>query len=149
MVTEDAAKRVESWVQQAAAAGAKIECGGKRIGATLEPTVITQATHEMTVVCKEVFGPVVTIFPYQDLTDVIAKANSTPYGLQAGVYTKSLDVALRAGRELRFGGVIINGPSRWRLDHMPYGGVKRSGVGREGPRFAIEDMSELRMLVLG
>jgi acyl-CoA reductase-like NAD-dependent aldehyde dehydrogenase len=149
MVTEDAARRVESWVHQAAAAGAKIECGGKRTGATLEPTVITQATHEMTVVCKEVFGPVVTIFSYEDLTDVIAKANSTPYGLQAGVYTKSLDVAMRAGRELRFGGVIINGPSRWRLDHMPYGGVKRSGVGREGPRFAIEDMSELRMLVLG
>jgi len=103
----------------------------------------------MTVVCKEVFGPVVSIFRYDDLDEVIAQANSTPYGLQAGVYTRSLDVALRAGTELRFGGVIINGPSRWRLDHMPYGGVKKSGIGREGPKHAIEDMSELRMLVLG
>lgn len=149
MVTEEAAKRVESWVREAAASGAKIECGGTRHGATMEPTVITGATHEMTVVCKEVFGPVVTIFSYDDLTDVIAKANSLPYGLQAGVYTRSLELAMRAGAELRFGGIVINGPSRWRLDHMPYGGVKRSGIGREGPRYAIEDMSELRMLILG
>ena len=149
MVTEEAAKRVESWVKEAAAGGARVECGGVRHGAIVEPTVITGASHEMTVVCKEVFGPVVSIFGYESLDEVIALANSTPYGLQAGVYTKSLDVAMRAGSELRFGGVIVNGPSRWRLDHMPYGGVKRSGIGREGPRYAIEDMSELRMLVLG
>lgn len=149
MVTEDAAKRVESWVREAAAAGARIECGGGRRGAAMEPTVITGASHAMTVVCKEVFGPVVTVFSYDDFAEVIALANSTPYGLQAGVYTKSLELAMRAGNELRFGGIVINGPSRWRLDHMPYGGVKRSGVGREGPRFAIEDMTELRMLVLG
>jgi acyl-CoA reductase-like NAD-dependent aldehyde dehydrogenase len=149
MVTEDAAKRVESWIREASAQGARVECGGERRGATLVPTVITGASHEMTVVCKEVFGPVVSIFRYDDLDEVIAQANSTPYGLQAGVYTRSLDVALRAGTELRFGGVIINGPSRWRLDHMPYGGVKKSGIGREGPKHAIEDMSELRMLVLG
>jgi acyl-CoA reductase-like NAD-dependent aldehyde dehydrogenase len=149
MVTEEAAKRVESWVKEAAAGGARVECGGVRHGAIVEPTIITRAAHEMTVVCKEVFGPVVSIFGYENLDEVIALANSTPYGLQAGVYTKSLDVALRAGAELRFGGVIVNGPSRWRLDHMPYGGVKRSGIGREGPRYAIEDMSELRMLVLG
>ena len=149
MVTEEAAMRVESWVQEAARAGARIECGGRRHGATMAPTVVTGATHEMTLVCKEVFGPVVSLFSYADLNDVIDKANSTPYGLQAGVYTKSLEVAMRAGTELRFGGIIVNGPSRWRLDHMPYGGVKRSGVGREGPRHAIEDMSELRMLVLG
>jgi acyl-CoA reductase-like NAD-dependent aldehyde dehydrogenase len=149
MVTEEAATRVESWVQEAARAGARIECGGRRHGATMEPTVVTGATHEMTLVCKEVFGPVVSLFSYSDFNDVIDKANSTPYGLQAGVYTKSLEVAMRAGTELRFGGIIVNGPSRWRLDHMPYGGVKRSGVGREGPRHAIEDMSELRMLVLG
>ena len=149
MVTEEAAMRVESWVQEAARAGARIECGGRRHGATMEPTVVTGATHAMTLVCKEVFGPVVSVFSYSDLNDVIEKANSTPYGLQAGVYTKSLEVAMRAGTELRFGGIIVNGPSRWRLDHMPYGGVKRSGVGREGPRHAIEDMSELRMLVLG
>lgn len=149
MVTEEAATRVESWVQEAARAGARIECGGRRHGATMEPTVVTGATHEMTLVCKEVFGPVVSVFSYSDLNDVIDKANSTPYGLQAGVYTRSLEVAMRAGTELRFGGIIVNGPSRWRLDHMPYGGVKRSGVGREGPRHAIEDMSELRMLVLG
>ncbi|HVO90942.1 MAG TPA: aldehyde dehydrogenase family protein [Casimicrobiaceae bacterium] len=149
MVTEDAARRVESWIREAERSGARIECGGGRQGAIVQPTVITGATHEMTVVCKEVFGPVVSIFGYDDIDDVIERANSTPYGLQAGVYTKSLDLALRAGTQLRFGGVIINGPSRWRLDHMPYGGVKRSGVGREGPRYAIEDMSELRMLVLG
>jgi acyl-CoA reductase-like NAD-dependent aldehyde dehydrogenase len=149
MVTEEAAKRVEIWVKEAAAGGARIECGGVRHGAIVEPTVVTGASHEMTVVCKEVFGPVVSIFPYENLDEVIALANSTPYGLQAGVYTRSLEVAMRAGTELRFGGVIVNGPSRWRLDHMPYGGVKRSGIGREGPQYAIEDMSELRMLVLG
>ena len=149
LVTEDAAKRVESWVKEAAAAGARIECGGVRHGAIVEPTVITGASHEMTVVCKEVFGPVVSIFPFESLDGVMALANSTPYGLQVGVYTRSLEVAMRAGSELRFGGIIVNGPSRWRLDFMPYGGVKHSGVGREGPRYAIEDMSELRMLVLG
>jgi acyl-CoA reductase-like NAD-dependent aldehyde dehydrogenase len=148
MVTEEAARRVESWVKEAAASGAQIACGGNRNGAVMEPTVITGASHDMTVVCKEVFGPVVSMFDYESLDDVIAKANSTPYGLQAGIYTRSLEVALRAGAELRFGGVIVNGPSRWRLDHMPYGGVKRSGIGREGPRYAIEDMSELRLLVL-
>src|SRR6185312_1865199 len=95
LVSEDAAKRVESWVQEARANGARIECGGVRHGAMVEPTVITGASHAMTVVCKEVFGPVVSIFAYENLDDVIAKANSTPYGLQAGVYTKSLDVALR------------------------------------------------------
>jgi acyl-CoA reductase-like NAD-dependent aldehyde dehydrogenase len=91
-VTEEAAKRVESWVKEAAAGGARIECGGARPGAIIEPTVIIGASHEMTVVCKEVFGPVVSIFGYESLEDVIALANSTLYGLQAGVHTESLDV---------------------------------------------------------
>ncbi len=103
----------------------------------------------MTVVCKEVFGPVVSVMPYDDVDAVIAQANATPYGLQAGLYTNSLDLMLKCARRLRFGGVNVNAPSRWRLDNMPYGGVKRSGIGREGPKYAIEDMSELRQLVIG
>lgn len=149
MVTEDAAKRVESWIREAVAQGARLHCGGERRGAVLTPAVLTNVQTSMTVVCKEVFGPVVSLMPYDDVDAVFEQANATPYGLQAGLYTNSLDLMLKAARRLRFGGVNVNAPSRWRLDNMPYGGVKRSGIGREGPKYAIEDMSELRQLVIG
>ncbi|MFO1283124.1 MAG: aldehyde dehydrogenase family protein [Burkholderiales bacterium] len=149
MITEEAAKRVESWIRDAVSQGARLRCGGERRGAIVTPAVLTDVKPEMTVVCKEVFGPVVSVMPYDDVDAVIAQANATPYGLQAGLYTNSLDLMLKCARRLRFGGVNVNAPSRWRLDNMPYGGVKRSGIGREGPKYAIEDMSELRQLVIG
>jgi len=149
MITEDAAKRVEAWIRDAVAQGARLHCGGERRGAVVTPAVLTDVAPTMTVVCKEVFGPVVSVIPYDDEDAVLEQANATPYGLQAGLYTNSLSLMLKAARRLRFGGVNVNAPSRWRLDNMPYGGVKRSGIGREGPKYAIEDMSELRQLVIG
>jgi acyl-CoA reductase-like NAD-dependent aldehyde dehydrogenase len=149
MVTEDAAKRVERVVGEAVAQGAHLVCGGERDGPYMTPTILTHVELEMTAVGCEIFGPVISVISYRDLDEVLEQANGTPYGLQAGVFTNSLDLVMRASRELRFGGIIINNVSRWRLDHMPYGGVKRSGFGREGAKYAIEDMTELRMVVLG
>jgi acyl-CoA reductase-like NAD-dependent aldehyde dehydrogenase len=149
MVSEEAAKRVERAVQEAVAQGARLACGGVRNGAYVAPTILTDVSLSMTAVGCEIFGPLISVTPYTDLNDVIELANGTPYGLQAGVFTNSLDLVMRASRELRFGGIIINNVSRWRLDHMPYGGVKRSGIGREGAKYAIEDMTELRMIVFG
>jgi acyl-CoA reductase-like NAD-dependent aldehyde dehydrogenase len=149
MVSEDAAARVEAWIHDAAGAGARILRGGARQGAALAPTVLTDVTPQMRVVCEEVFGPVVSVIPFDRVEDAIAAANDTPYGLQMGIFTSSLDVAMLAMRRLRAGAVVVNGPSRWRVYHMPYGGVKGSGWGREGPRYAIEDMTEQRLVVLG
>jgi acyl-CoA reductase-like NAD-dependent aldehyde dehydrogenase len=149
MVSVEAASRVESWIQEAVAQGAVLNCGGQRNGAIVTPAVLTNVRTDMRVVCSEVFGPVVSVMPYDDLDEAFEMANATPYGLQAGLYTNSMDVILKAMSTLRFGSVNVNAPSRWRLDHMPYGGVKRSGVGREGPKFAIEDMMELRQVILG
>ena len=149
MITEEAAKRVESWIREAVEQGAKLRCGGERRGTTVTPTVLTDVRPGMTVVCREVFGPVVSMMPYDDVDEAFALANATPYGLQAGLYTNSMDVVMKAMRTLRFGGINVNAPSRWRLDHMPYGGVKRSGIGREGPKYAIEDMMELRQVIMG
>ena len=149
MVSEEAARRVEGWVQEAVAGGARALRGGARRGALLPPTVLTDARPDMRVVCEEVFGPIVTVLPYDDVNEVLAAVNDTPFGLQAGLFTASLDVALLALRTVRTGAVVINGPSRWRVYHMPYGGVKGSGWGREGPRYSVEDMTEERLLVIG
>jgi acyl-CoA reductase-like NAD-dependent aldehyde dehydrogenase len=100
-------------------------------------------------VCEEVFGPVVVLLPYDHLDEAIAQANATPYGLQAAVFTESIDVALRAARELHAGAVLVNRSTNFRMDHFPYGGVKESGIGREGPVQAIEEMSEMKLVVLG
>ena len=149
MVSTEAAQRVERWVEEAVASGARVLRGGQRRGALLPPTVLTDARPDMRVVCEEVFGPIVTVLPYDDIDAVLAAVNDTPFGLQAGLFTSSLDVALRALRTVRTGTVVINGPSRWRVYHMPYGGVKASGWGREGPRYSVEDMTEERLLVIG
>jgi acyl-CoA reductase-like NAD-dependent aldehyde dehydrogenase len=149
MVSEDAARRVESWVQEAVDGGGRMLRGGARRGALLPPIVLTDVTAQMRIVCEEVFGPVVSILPFGGLDEALAAVNDTPFGLQAGIFTGSLDTALRALRTIRTGSVVINGPSRWRVYHMPYGGVKASGWGREGPRYSVEDMTEERLLVLG
>ncbi|PIK28197.1 aldehyde dehydrogenase family protein [Bacillus pumilus] len=148
MVDEQAAKRVEVWIQEAEKMGASIISGGQRNGASVRPTILLSPPKQAKVVCEEVFGPIVSILPYEDLNEAIKEANDSRYGLQAGIFTSQLDVALHAAKELETGGVIINGTSNFRLDHWPYGGIKRSGIGREGPRFAIEEMTETKMVVL-
>jgi acyl-CoA reductase-like NAD-dependent aldehyde dehydrogenase len=147
LIDEAAARRVESWVQEAATAGAQALTGGRRHGAAFEPTVLTDVKPQMKVVCEEVFGPVVNVIPFSMLDEALAAINAGQYGLQAGVFTRSNEVSFRAIRGLRVGGVIINGTSTWRTDQLAYGGVKASGIGREGPRYAIEEMTEQRLVV--
>ncbi|SHG83605.1 aldehyde dehydrogenase family protein [Bradyrhizobium erythrophlei] len=147
LIDEAAALRVESWIKEASAGGAKILAGGKRHGAQIEPTVISGAKPEMKVVCDEVFGPVISLAPYDDIEAVFRTVSESRFGLQTGIFTKSTELAIRAVRSLRTGGVIINGSSTWRTDQLAYGGVKDSGIGREGPRYSIRDMTEERMVL--
>lgn len=148
LIDEGAAKRVEAWIQEAEAAGAKVRIGGKRQGSMVEATVLTDVTPEMKVSCQEVFGPVVTVSPYVKFDDALAGINNSPYGLQAGVFTRDIKKAFQAYRDLDVGAVLINEIPTFRADHMPYGGVKDSGLGREGLRYAIEEMTEIKLLVL-
>ncbi len=147
LIDEAAAKRVEQWVHQALAQGARLLTGGARSGAQFQPAVLVDVNSEMRVVCEEVFGPVVTVQHYHDLAPVFERISAAQYGLQCGIFTKSLEIGLRAVRSLRVGGVIINGTSTWRSDQMPYGGIRASGIGREGPRYAIRDMTEERFVL--
>jgi len=148
LIDEGAAKRVETWIREAAAAGAKVRIGGKRQGSVVEATVLTDVTPEMKVSCQEVFGPVVTVSPYVKFDDALAGINDSPYGLQAGLFTRDLKKAFQAFRDLDVGTVLINEIPTFRADHMPYGGVKDSGLGREGLRYAIDEMTEIKLLVL-
>jgi acyl-CoA reductase-like NAD-dependent aldehyde dehydrogenase len=149
LVDVAAAERIEEWVGEAVSRGARILTGGGRSGAQLQPTVVADAPLDARLVCEEVFGPVVVVLRYDDLDEAVDQANATPYGLQAAIFSGSLDVALTAARRLRAGGVLVNKSTNYRMDHLPYGGVKESGIGREGPRHAIEEMSELKLIVLG
>ena len=140
------AMRAEEWVQEAVAAGASLLCGGHRQGSLLEPTVLTGTTPGMRVNCLEVFAPIVTVEPYDDFLDAVRRVNDSPFGLQAGVFTNDVRLLLRAYEELQVGGVIAGDVPSFRMDHMPYGGVKESGTGREGLRYAIEEMTEQKLL---
>jgi acyl-CoA reductase-like NAD-dependent aldehyde dehydrogenase len=142
------AERVESWVGEAVEQGAVIALGGKRDGALYEPTILTNVHDDMKVCRQEVFGPVVSVATYQEIDEVIAKVNDSDYGLQAGLFTNDLQFAMKAAREIEVGGLIVNDASAYRVDHMPYGGVKNSGNGKEGPKYAIEEMTEERIIVL-
>lgn len=148
MISENEAIRVESWIREAVEQGARIVTGGKREGAFVLPTILADVRPEMKVVCREVFGPVVSVIPYRDFDRAIAEVNNSEYGLQAGVFTQNLNLAMKAAREIETGGVIINDTSAYRVDHMPYGGVKNSGTSKEGPRYAIEEMTEQKLVVL-
>ncbi len=148
MISADAAERVERWIAEAVAAGAEIALGGKRNGVFLQPTVLTHTTADMKVNCEEVFAPLVTVTPYRSLDDAIAWANASPYGLQAGVFTTNLQTMFRLHAELDVGAVNGNDIPGFRVDRLPYGGAKASGLGREGVRYAIEEMTELRVLTL-
>jgi len=135
-------------VKEAVSAGARVLTGGGASGAVLEPTVLADASPELRVCREEVFGPVATVEAFDDFGDVLGRANATRFGLQASLYTESVTRALAAFRALDYGGVIVNRPPTFRLDHFPYGGTKDSGSGREGVRFAAEEMTETRVLLL-
>ena len=148
MITEEAARRAESWIAEAVKAGATLLCGGARSGALLEATVLTDVHGEMRVCSEEVFAPIATIQTFSDFADALAEANNTRYGLQAGVFTRDMRRTFQATEALAFGGVMINDAPAFRVDNMPYGGVKLSGMGREGVRYAMEEMTEPRMIVI-
>ncbi|MFO7940549.1 MAG: aldehyde dehydrogenase family protein [Bacteroidales bacterium] len=147
MIDEANAKRVETWVNEAKSQGALVLHGGQRQGAYYAPTVLTQTDSVMKVCAKEVFGPVVVIEKYNHFQAALDYINNSPYGLQAGVFTNQLDEMDKAFNGLEVGGVIINDVPAFRVDHMPYGGVKESGFGREGVKYAIQEMMEPRLLV--
>ncbi|MFE7566180.1 aldehyde dehydrogenase family protein [Streptomyces sp. NPDC057539] len=148
LVSEDAAKRVESWVDEAVRAGAQLLTGGKRDGAGYAPTVLSEVPEDVTISREEVFGPVLTLRRVESETEAFEKVNDSKYGLQAGVFTHDLQAAFRAHRALEVGGVIIGDVPSYRADQMPYGGAKQSGVGREGVRFAMDDYTYERVMVL-
>jgi aldehyde dehydrogenase (NAD+) len=140
--------RIEEWVNEAVAGGAELLTGGKREGTLYFPTVLANTTPQMKVRCQEVFGPVTTVERYETFEQAIDLVNDSDFGLQAGVFTSSLDRAMLAHRDLQVGGVVVNDQSAWRADQMPYGGAKDSGYGREGLRWAMESMTEEKILVL-
>ncbi len=148
MISEKEAARLDGWVQSAVNAGATLLCGGAREGAMLEATLLEDVPAGEPVVCQEAFGPVAVLSRYSDFEEALASVNESTFGLQAGVFTRDLYKAQRAWDVLDVGGVVIGDVPSWRVDHMPYGGVKDSGIGREGIRFAIEDMTEVRLMVV-
>ena len=146
--TKLAAIRVAAWVEEAVEAGAKLLTGGVCEGASVSPAVLVDVPNDAKVVCEEVFGPVLSISAIDGVDDAIEAVNSSRFGLQTGVFTKDLQTAFRLHRDLDVGGVIIGDVPSFRADQMPYGGVKESGVGREGVRYAMTDFTEERVLVL-
>jgi succinate-semialdehyde dehydrogenase/glutarate-semialdehyde dehydrogenase len=148
LISDDEADRVERWIAGAQEAGATIVSGGTRRGGGIDPTVVTDVTPQMELMCEEVFGPVVSLRPFESLDVAIEEVNATPYGLAAGIFTSDIGTALKAADRLRMGSVHVNETSNSRVDLMPYAGVKASGMGREGPRYAIEEMTEERLVTL-
>ena len=142
------AERVEAWIKEAVDGGAKLVAGGERNGSVVTPAILTGTKPGMKVRDEEVFGPVVCIEPYDDFEQALAEVNHSKYGLQAGLLTRDAGRILTAYRELEVGALIVGDTPSWRLDPMPYGGIKDSGLGREGLRWAIEEMTEPRMLVM-
>jgi acyl-CoA reductase-like NAD-dependent aldehyde dehydrogenase len=142
------AERAANWVNEAVSAGAKLLIGGGRKGSVVEPTILTSTRAEMKVNCEEVFAPVKTVEPYEEFADAISRVNQSPYGLQAGLFTNDARLIFRAYDEVEVGGLIVGDVPTFRIDHMPYGGVKDSGLGREGLRYAIEEMTEPRLLAM-
>lgn len=148
MIDEAAAERLHGWIEEARKAGGKVLCGGKRKGPMLEATLMEDVPRDAKVNRQEVFGPFALLAPFKHIDEAIAMTNDSDYGLQAGIFTDSLAHAMRAWNELEQGGVIVNDVPSFRVDNMPYGGVKLSGAGREGVRYAIEDMTEIRLMVM-
>jgi acyl-CoA reductase-like NAD-dependent aldehyde dehydrogenase len=148
LIRESDAIRVTHWIEEAVRAGARLLCGGGRKGSIVEPTVLTGTKPEMKVNCQEIFGPVVTVEPYQNFDEALRRINNSNYGLQAGVFSRDAKLLFQAFDELEVGGVVAGDIPSFRIDQMPYGGVKDSGLGREGLRYAIEEMTEPKLLVM-
>jgi acyl-CoA reductase-like NAD-dependent aldehyde dehydrogenase len=148
LIRESDAVRASDWIQEAVRGGARLLCGGQRRGPVLEPTVLTGTRPEMKVNCQEIFAPVVTVEPYDDFDQALKQINNSPYGLQAGLFTRDAKLIFNAYEELEVGGLIAGDVPAFRIDHMPYGGVKDSGLGREGLRYAIDEMTEPKLLVM-
>jgi glyceraldehyde-3-phosphate dehydrogenase (NADP+) len=148
MINLEAARQTEEWIGEAVGMGARVVCGGKRDGAMFEPTILENVLPDLRISWLEAFAPVVVVYPYTAFSRALEAVNYSLYGLQAGVFTNNLKKAFEAYETLEVGGVIINDIPTFRIDHMPYGGVKQSGFGREGIRYAIEEMSELKLLAL-
>ena len=149
MIDEASAIRAAGWIAEAVAGGARLAVGGARTGAILQPAVLLDTASDMRVNCEEIFGPVTTLRPYHDFDQAIDTVNDSPWGIQAGLFTNDMRRILRGFERLDVGGLVINDIPSYRVDHAPYGGVKQSGLGREGVRYAIEEMTDLRLLVLG
>lgn len=148
MISQAHAIRAESWIEEAVAAGARVLTGGRREGSVVHPTVLDTVDESMRVVCEEIFAPVLSVIPFDTPDEAVARANASPYGLAAGLFTSNLHTAFRLARALRFGGVHVNEASSARVDVMPFGGVKDSGFGREGPAYAIREMTEERLITV-
>jgi acyl-CoA reductase-like NAD-dependent aldehyde dehydrogenase len=148
MISEGEARRLDTWVQEAAAAGGKVLCGGRREGAMLEATLLENVDRSTNLYREEAFGPVAILSKFTDFNEAMAEVNDSKFGLQAGIFTRDLFKMFDAWDHLDVGGVVINDVPSYRVDNMPYGGVKESGLGREGVRFAMEDMTEIRNLVI-
>ena len=148
LIREADAIRACDWVQEAIRGGARLLSGGRRKGSVMEPTVLTGTRAEMKVNCQEIFAPVVTVESYDQFEDGLRQLNQSSYGLQAGIFTRDAKLMFNAYDELEVGAVIAGDVPSFRIDHMPYGGVKDSGLGREGLRYAIEDMTESKLLVM-
>src|SRR4030088_1218383 len=148
LIRESDAIRAVAWIEEAVRTGARLLCGGTRKGSILEPTVLTGTRPEMKVNCQEIFAPVVTVEPYRNFDDALRQINNSSFGLQAGIFTRDVKLLFQAYDELEVGGLVAGDVPSFRIDHMPYGGVKDSGLGREGLRYAIEEMTEPKLLVM-
>lgn len=149
MISSDAAMRAQSWVDEAVDEGAELLTGGLSEGSLFPPTILVNVASKSKVACEEIFAPVVSLVPFRDLDQVYDVINESPYGLQAGIYTESMNIALQAMRSIRVGGLVVNGTSSTRADLMPYGGIGHSGYGKEGPRYAIRDMTNEQIVIIG
>ena len=148
MVREKDAVRVEEWIREAVGTGARLVTGGARQGAIVTPAVVADVKPEMRISCDELFGPAVAVTPFNDIDEALALANDSIYGLAAGIFTENLEWAMRFARECEAGNLMVNWGPQWRADLMPYGGLKESGFGKEGPRYAVEEMTELKLVCL-
>jgi acyl-CoA reductase-like NAD-dependent aldehyde dehydrogenase len=148
MIDIGEAERIESWIDEARSGGAQVMTGARREGAVYWPTVLTDVQPQMRVVAQEAFAPVASVIACEDFEEALRQADDTEYGLQVGVFTRDIDRVLKAIERLNFGGVIINDTPVFRADHMPYGGNRQSGLGREGVRFAMEEMTNIQLVAI-
>ncbi|SVD36294.1 uncharacterized protein METZ01_LOCUS389148, partial [marine metagenome] len=148
LIRESDAKRVENWLGEATGQGAQLLCGGSREGSLIQPALLTDVGSDMKMSCAELFGPALGITRARDIDEAIILANQTRFGLSAAIFTQDIDQAMRFAREVDSGNLHINFGTAWRAEIMPYGGLKDSGFGKEGPKYAIEEMTETKMVVI-